>query len=62
MPKSNKDSTKFDPAFLARHPHADEYVEHDGVTPYLEAWEVEEHVAKVKAAREADAKAAQPTK
>ena len=62
MPKSNKDSTKFDPEFLARHPHADEYVEHDGVTPYPEWWEIEEQAAKVKAAREAAEKAAQPTK
>ena len=34
MPKAKKDRLKFDGEFLACHPHADEYVEHDGVTPY----------------------------
>ena len=53
MPKSKKDSTKFDPEFLARHPHADEYVEHDGVTPYPEWYELEP--ARSEIAREAQA-------
>ena len=39
MTKAKK-PPKMDGAFLARHPHADEYVDHDGVTPYPEWWEL----------------------